>query len=397
MDYSIVARRLTAEPDDTLFSARSLYARLEQLPDQRKARGKRYSLALVLTLILLAKLCGETKPAGYAQWAQERAELLRPLFALKQPRLPHRDTYQRVLAQAVHVPDLERVTQEFLQAGAPSTATPRHLTMDGKTLRGTLAAGQTHGLQVLAVYAPEQDQVLAQQAVGHKNNELRAAFPLLKALPLQGKIVTGDAMFAHRGLSDLVSTAGGDYVWLIKDNQPRTRQDIALLFAPERCAPGFSPAPKDFRTVRTVTKGHGRREVRTLTTSALLNDTLDWPGLGQVFQLKRVTHLTARAQTRTEVVYGLTSLAAAHASPAQVLALLRDHWQIENGLHYRRDVSLGEDRCRSKNVQAAEAQAILNNLVLTLLLRHNRRVPQAQRHFAAHPDQALRLLLQAPA
>lgn len=160
--------------------------------------------------------------------------------------------------------------------------------------------------------------------------------------------------------------------------------------------PGFSPAPTDFRTARTVTKGHGRRELRVLTTSALLNDTLDWPGLGQVFQLKRPTWVTTTGMTRAEVAYGRTSLTSAQASPEQVLALVRGHWQIENGLHYRRDVSLGEDRCRSKNVRAAEAQAILNDLVLTVLLRHNRRVPQAQRHFTAHPDQALRLLLEAP-
>jgi len=207
-----------------------------------------------------------------------------------------------------------------------------------------------------------------------------------------------DALHTQRETSELIVEAGGDYVWLAKDNQARLSQDIAQLFAPEVYVPGFSPGPSDFRTVQQVNKGHGRIETRRLTVSSLLAETSDWPGLAQVFQLHRlITNLQGEV-VRDEVVYGLTSLTTAEAGPHRLLTLQRRHWAIESELHYRRDVSLGEDACRCQHRPMAHALAILNNLVIALLLRqHNPNLPRAQRYYNAHPDHALNLLFRAPA
>lgn len=129
----------------------------------------------------------------------------------------------------------------------------------------------------------------------------------------------------------------------------------------------------------------------------MLKDYLDWPYLAQVFKLDvQRLHLTS-AKRSTETHYGLTSLPAAKAGPARLLALKRHYWGIENRLHYRRDVTLNEDRCRLRTGHAARMMAILNNLVLALIDRLNfQTVPDARRRFSAKPLEALKLIFQNP-
>lgn len=397
MDYSTLARPLEGAADGFVFSLNSLYARLEQLRDQRARRGKRYPLAFVLTAMLVAKLAGADKPQAIADWVAERAALFRQTFELPRPAMPHHNTYRRVMQRAVAPAELEQLVRDFL-AEVPQAGVPVQITLDGKTVRGTLAWGETRGLHLLAAYWPETGLVLCQVEVAPTTNEIGAAPLVLKSLDLQGKIITGDAMFAQRELSRLIGAAGGDYVWTIKDNQPRLRADIEQLFEPDRSlVKGFNTGPTDLRTVRRVNGGHGRLEIRTLTVTGQLQETSDWPYLAQVFRLERVSHLLASQTTRQETVYGLTSLSAAEASPARLLAVVRHHWAQENGLHYRRDVTFQEDATRMKDWASAHVLAILNNLALALLVRAGyRSLPQARRHYDAHPDEALQLLLHAP-
>ncbi len=186
-------------------------------------------------------------------------------------------------------------------------------------------------------------------------------------------------------------------MWTVKGNQPGLEEDLATLFAPEPVVKGFSPASHDdFQTVQVSNKGHGRLERRTMTVSLALKDYGDWPSAEQVFRLERqVQHLGTGKETR-EVVHGVTSLTAAEASPRRLLELTRGHWAIENGLHYRRDATLREDWSQVRRGHALQVLAALNNVVLGLLLRQGvKNVPQARRRFAAHPEAALPLILQA--
>jgi len=397
MDYSTFRFELDCDADGVVIDVASLYARFERLTDNRHRRGLRYPLPLILVALVLGKLAGEDKPEGIAAWAQLRKDLFIQACGLKQPQMPHANTYRRLLQTVVVVSELAEVVEGFL-ADLPDADTAEHYALDGKTVRGTRARGERHGLHLLAVYVPGRGLTLRQVEVGEETNEIPVAQQALKSLDLQGKIVTGDALHTQRETSKLIVEAGGDYLWLAKENQERLQQDIAQLFAPEVCVPGFSPAPSDFRTIQHVNKGHGRIEKRTLTVSRLLAETAKWPGLAQVFKLQRFVTTLAGEVLRNEVVYGLTSLTAAEAAPRRLLALQRQHWAIESELHYRRDVTLGEDACRCKHRPMAQALAILNNLVIALLLRnHNPNAPQAQRYYDAHPDHALNLLFRAPA
>ncbi len=397
MDYSTLTGNLAQDADGVLIDVHSLYAHFQRLVDQRGRRGRVYGLALILVAIVLAKLGGEDRPSGIAEWVRLRKALLVDVFALKHDRMPGHNTYRRVLRQGVSLEDLDRVISRYLQTW-PEVGLATRISLDGKTLRGTIAYGETRGLHLLAAYLPGKGVTLFQVAVEVKENEIVAAPKVLKLLDLQGKIVSGDALFTQRTLSLLIVTAQGHYVWAVKDNQPQLRQDIELLFQPEKCVPGFSPAPKDFRMAQTTNAGHGRIEKRTLTTSSLLNETCDWPGLGQVFKLERDITLVGPQTKRDEVVYGITSLTASEAGPRRLLEIVREHWDQENGLHYRRDVTLHEDATRFTDWTAAEAMAIINNLVLALLLRGgNDNAAQERRYYAAHPDEALKRLISAPA
>lgn len=375
-----------------VFDVNSLAAYFERLHDQRCARGKRYRLAQICILATLAKLSGEDRPVGMAQWAQLRHTVLGPLLGLLK-RMPSHNTYRRAFASAIRPAELDQQLTAFLrQQGGQSVL----IALDGKTLRGTIPAGQSQGLHLLAAYLPAEGIVLVQMAVENKENEIVAAPKVLASLDLRGKIVMGDAMQTQRALSVQIVEAEGDYIWLVKDNQPQLRADIAQWFAPEPHVKGFSPPPKDFQTVRTVNKGHGRHEERTLTTSSLLNDYLDWPGLAQVFKLERRVVNTATGEVRRETVYGITSLTATQADAKRLNGLVRQYWGIENGLHYRRDRSLLEDATRMRNRNQAQNLAPLNNLIVGLVLRQDWDfLPQARRHYAGCLPAALSLVFGA--
>jgi Transposase DDE domain len=149
---------------------------------------------------------------------------------------------------------------------------------------------------------------------------------------------------------------------------------------------------RDVQTHTEPGKAHGRRETRTITTTTWLNEYLsDWPQLGQVFRLERTRVVDG---TRTvEVVYGITSWSRAKASAAMLLGWSREHWGIENGLHYVRDETLGEDRCRVRTGASARVLASLRNVAIAVLRERDApNVAAATRELNARPDIAASIL-----
>ena len=268
--------------------------------------------------------------------------------------------------------------------------------MDGKTLRGTRIADQEDGDHVLSVYDGQSQRVVAQETVDTKENEIVAAPQALERVPVAGKIVTGDAMHTQRAISAAIVERGGDYLWPVKENQPQLYQAIQRLFAPDQPKPGFGKIATDFHSTTQVNAGHGRIEKRTMQTSEMLNDYLDWPGVGQVYRLERRFIWVRQGQvykTSCEVELGITSLPRKIASPAKVLSVRRQHWLIETGLHYRRDVTFHEDATRMTKGAAGCILAIVHNLVLGLLKKAGfTNAAQGRRWFSAHLPEAFALL-----
>ena len=385
-------------PDDAegvVIDVDSLFAALTKLQDRRDARGLRYSLVTVLVFIVLAKVSGEDHLRGIAQWVALRKDALAEALGLSKPQAPHATTYSRVLKKAIDIDAFEQVVREFFEnqrnAGHSSL-----INLDGKTMRATIPEGKTKGTHLLAAYVPEEGWVAFQVEVGSHENEIPAAKRVVKQLDLRGKVVTGDALLAQRDLSLAGVEGGGDYIWTVKGNQGKLKRDIEILFEPEACTGGFSPCHKDFQTATTREKGHGRRERRTLTSSCMLKEYLKWPYCEQIFRLERHFIRISDGKIMAEISYGVTNLTREKAEAGRLLALVRGHWGIENGLHFRRDDTLKEDRCRLKG-QGAQAMAAINNLVLGLLRGTDfETLPDARRYYAANLSDAVALVLRSP-
>jgi predicted transposase YbfD/YdcC len=374
-----------------VFEVGTIYRQFQTLTDGRKRRGVRYPLAVLLTIALLAKLAGYSQMRAIADWAKLRAAELAELFELPRASMPHPTTWTRVLGHAVTLDALEQLVAGLSGEPLPAEVPERGsiiVNLDGKTLRGTIPLGQTQGVHLLAAYQAEPGLVRAQVAVDAKANEIVAAPMVVNQLDLTGVVVTGDALLAQRDLSTQIVEGGGDYFWWVKENQPSLLADLELLFSDEYVCAGWSAPPVDFTSARTVEKGHGRLEQRKVTASSLLAEYHDWPYLAQVVRVERTR--TTKLKVEQAVVYGISSLPNAVADAARLLAIGRAHWRIENGLHYRRDVTLREDGSQVRRGRAPQVLATLNNLVCSLCARAgSRNLAELQRVVARRLDQWL--------
>jgi hypothetical protein len=148
-------------------------------------------------------------------------------------------------------------------------------------------------------------------------------------------------------------------------------------------------APERIHT--SVEKGHGRVEKRTVRTTSILTLQQKWPGLAQGLEITR--ERTVKGETTVEVVYGMTSLEPEEANAKRLSGLVREHWGMENGLHYVRDVTLGEDACRVRKGSAPQVLAAVRNAVIHLLAGVEAPSHAAAiRRLNAHPEEALDLL-----
>lgn len=399
--------------DVETIEVRSLHEILCRVKDGRKARGRRYEAALLLVLMILAKMAGAKSMLGVADWVQGRAEWLRTVLPWQLRCFPCANTYT-YLCNHVDVRELNEYIGDFFarlavaqggtEAGVAGTTTsdadrqsatdePRgqeHLALDGKSLRGSRRAGtEPQPTQsVLGLYNTTYRYMMRQVPITGKGHERTAAITLLGQVDLHGKVVSADALHTQVNWCQQVLRRGGDYLVIAKANQSTLRSDIALLFSQEPRP--WLPEEKAAQT----NKGHGRIEVRQLRVSSELGEYLasTWPGVQQVFQIER--RVIRHGKSTTEWVYGMTSLPASLLSPDQLLTLVRRHWQIENRSHWRRDVTLGEDACQVATGQAPQVLAALNNIVLAIVdFIGAPNAARQLRRFDASPADALALLL----
>lgn len=383
-------------PEGFVFEVGSLCEYLAKVKDGRARRGTRYSLTTMLMLMILGKMSGHDQPEAIADWAKQRTEGLVVMLGLPRARLPHATTYGRVLANSIKPAELDRQLKVYFER-QPKVQNAIQICIDGKQIRGTTSDLKVGNTYLLGAYLPEAGVMLFQVEVEDRQGELTLAPRLLKALDLQGKIVTGDALFTQRNLSIQIVRAGGDYVWKVKDNQPKLQAEIHRLFLPQsRPIPGTSMPKMDFRTYTQTNAGHGRIETRTLTTSSLLKGFSNWPYLEQVFKLETTLVSKKSGKTFHTLTYGVTSLSACQATPKQLLSYLVNHWAIEGASHQRRDVTFHEDHCDLRNGLAACIMAILNNTVIALFARAGfTNAAHARRVFDAHPNDAFNALTTA--
>jgi predicted transposase YbfD/YdcC len=345
----------------------------EDVPDPRDFTAQ-HELVDVLFVAFAAMLCGATHCTDMAMFAQPRLELLRQFVPLKNGA-PSHDTFSRVF-RAIDPKAFEAAFGRFMAAFgqvARQERGPRHLAVDGKSLRRAYDKGRAHMPPlVVTVFACDTFMSLS-QAVAGAGGEAAAAIEALNLLSLKGNIVTGDALHCHRALTKTVRERGGHYVLAIKGNQSRLAKDAAAAL--DRAASN----PRT-RVHETTDKAHGRHERRRAIVTAFTPTPSPKALIGLV-ALARVEVWRTLADKTTHQV---RTYALSKAMPAdEVLRIVRNHWAIENNLHWQLDMLMDEDQTRNRKDNGPANLAALRRLALNVLQADPRTIPLAHKRLQA--------------
>jgi predicted transposase YbfD/YdcC len=335
------------------------------LPDPRIDRTKAHSLLDILTIAVCAMLSGADTFTEMADYGRAKEEWLRTFLALPNG-IPSHDTFGRVFA-LLDPSQLERCFQRWTQQGLGVESEP-HIACDGKTLRRSHDRGKgKSALHLISAWATDSGISLGQRVVADHENEIVALPELLESVVVPGAVVTIDAIGCQRQVAQTIVEGGGDYVLALKGNQPALYEAVDYCFT-DSARSGFAVAR--LATDTTIDKGHGRLERRECwaiedpALVAYLDPQGRWPGLRSVVLV--ATQRTISTSVQRERRYYLSSL------PAQAMRLntiIRNHWRIENHLHWVLDVAFDEDQCRIRTGNADHNVALLRRLALSLLQR----------------------------
>jgi predicted transposase YbfD/YdcC len=363
--------------------ALSLVDALAAVPDPRKARGVRHGVLGVLLLGACAVLAGARSFTAIAEYAHDAGAAILDRLGVGAVA-PHESTIRRVL-QAVDAGALEAALRWWVSAqlaaripepGTPARERRRVLALDGKTVRGARRGdgSQAHLVSVLdqasgAVLAQTQVAAKLESKVdtnddangGEAASELAAVPALLDGLDLQGVLVTADALHTQRSRARCLHQRGGHYLMTVKANQPTLLRRLRAL-----------PWTSIGVAARERARGHGRVETRTISVVSL-HPCPDgggefFPHAAQAIKLvRRRRPLRPGGRWKTVTVYAITSLTGRDADPVLLARWIRGHWNIENRLHWVRDVTYDEDRSAVRTGNGPQVMAAFRNLAITAL------------------------------
>jgi predicted transposase YbfD/YdcC len=339
------------------FEATAFLGYFKDLPDHRQAGKVMYPLDEVLLLSLLAVLAGAEGFTDIARFGEKKLGLLRR-FRPFADGTPSHDHLGDIFA-TLDAPGFRRC---FVAWVAALTKTPAELiAIDGKTSRRSGRKGSKEAIHMVSAFAARQRLVLAQTKVGEKSNEILAIPALIDMLSIEGALVTIDAMGCQRDIAQKIIDKKADYILALKGNQGTLREDVEL-FANEQKAKGFSDTTVS--ADETVDGDHGRIETRRVTVVhdvAWLQERHDWPGLKGVVVIDSTREIGARTERETR--YYLTSSAwrAERLGP-----MVRDHWAVENSLHWVMDMTFRDDECRIRTEHAPENFVTLKHMAANL-------------------------------
>jgi predicted transposase YbfD/YdcC len=348
------------------------------LRDPRRAHRRRHLLIDILVITLCAVLAGADDWQQVVTFAERRRDWLATFLALPNG-IPSHDTFERVF---------DRLDPHAFQAcfrrwvtALADTLGLTHIALDGKTLRGSGNGPKGWGpLHLVSAWATDCQLSLGQVAVADKSNEITAIPQLLELLDLKGALVTIDALGCQKEIAKKIVDGDGDYLLAVKDNQPHLLEDIqGCLVA---ALAGDTAARLDSHT--TTDRGHGRQETRCcviVTDPEGIRNADAWAGLKVVGMCR--SERVVSGKTSEEVRFFIGSR---KQSAREYAAGLRDHWGIENNLHWQLDLTFAEDNNRVQRRHGAENLALVRRLALTLLHQHPDKRSLACKRLAAALD-----------
>lgn len=332
----------------------------DELPDPRDPRGIRHRLSNILTLSLLAVICGANDFSEIAEYAHSKEEWLSTFLDLKHG-IPSEDTLSRVLSRLKpHV--WHHHFQEWVKTlTLPEVDFPTVLAIDGKTARGSQKA-HLQALHTVSVWSVNHGVVMAQSQVDEKSNEITCLPEMLELLDLSGSIITTDALGCQKQVAWSVMEQGGDYLLALKDNHPHLHKDVQWAFS-HQDELGWDRT----QTVATFDNSHGREETRTYWVlsdlSFLAHETQQsWRGLSCVVRVRRIRE-TAEHRSEQDSYY----LSSLKTDIDTLSGCVRGHWGVENGLHWVLDTAFREDENQSRKGFTQQNLVTLRHMALNLL------------------------------
>jgi predicted transposase YbfD/YdcC len=373
--------------------ALSIQQHFRDLPDPRTGNARLHLLIEVVVIALCAVICGANEWTDVEEFGRTHKKWLKQFLGLPNG-IPSHDTFGRIFARLDPLA-FEKCLESWVQTVVHSL-TGKHAVLDGKTLRRSYDhySGQ-EAIQTVSAWMIGLDLVIGHLKVSEGTNEITTVRELLTWLDLNGCVVSADALHCQTETARLIVERGGDYVLPVKENQATLHQRIKEVFAYETA--------RKFKGVKHSTyqhkeKGHGRVETRRYTVIddpsyiQEINTDGRWWQLSSIVQVERTREI--KGTLTHELHYYIASL----TEPARAMApFIRNHWGIENGLHWRLDVVLREDLSRVRKDHGPENFAVLRRFALNLLKREHsfKRGMQAKRLKAAWDTSYLLKVLEA--
>ena len=325
-----------------------------ELRDPRVERNREHLLEEILLIAIAAVLSGAESWNDIAEYGEDKLAWLKTFLTLPSG-IPSHDKFNRVFA-ALDPEQLENGFVAWVSSIAKRTA-GEVVAIDGKSMCGTRETGKRTLVHMVSAWAASNGLVLAQRKVEEKSNEITAIPKLLDALELAGTVVTIDAMGCQREIAGRIVEKKADYVLAVKQNQ-------GLLA--EQVKDSFLLLDSD-AVAEEIDCGHGRVERRRCSVIAdlgLIEKSAEWPSLQGLVRIEAERYHKATGKTERETRYYITSL---RPDAARLNSVVRQHWGIENKLHWVLDVGFGEDLSRKRAGHAAQNFSLLNRIALNLL------------------------------
>lgn len=342
-------------------STLSIKAHFRKLRDPRRRHCREHRFLDVLVVAICAVIGHADSWRSIALWGRTHQTWLKRFLALPNG-IPCHDTFRRVFERLDPATFQTCLRQWLLELSGVLKVS--HIAIDGKTLRssGSSTLGPLH---LVSAWATQYHLSLGQVAVDGKSNEITAIPQLLETLDLHGALVTIDAMGCQKAIATKILERGGHYALTVKDNQKHLREDIenCIGHALEHGVEGH-----DYHSYEQVERGHGREETRryvVIPDPQGIRHQQEWPKLRVVGACYRERTLQGKTSFESHYFIGSKKARARYYGRA-----LRNHWQIENNLHWQLDVSFDEDSNQTVSRQGAANLALVRKLALTLLKRH---------------------------
>ena len=339
----------------------AIFTTFENLTDPRLERTRRHELFEIVVIAICATIAGSDSWTDIERFGNEKLDWLRTFLRLENG-IPSHDTFGRVFSLLDPAKLAACIVQWLNDMGCELG---KHIAIDGKTLRGSFdtAAGQ-NPLHLVSAWACDARLTLGQVATEAKSNEITAIPLLLEMLNLKGATVTIDAMGCQKDIAAKVVEGEGDYLLALKDNHPKLSEAVEQEFC---AAVNADTPPRNMRRQITVETNRGREERRqyfVMPAPQTLPGFADWANLATIVMVVRTTVINGREAG--EVSYFLSSLPAKIKNLAK---LIRQHWSIENQLHWVLDVTFTEDASRIRKRNAPQTSAMLRRLAVSILSR----------------------------